>query len=104
MPKFVRLRCRAFSVALTDNDEGRSLHVFDKPNGRTFFVSAWVVVDGCAKERDHPLIDQVLAIVALPIGNPGAGDGGTEPVRLRNRSEEHTSELQSLAYLVCRLL
>src|SRR2546425_4411607 len=28
-----------------------------------------------------------------------------EPVqRLRERSEEHTSELQSLAYLVCRLL
>src|SRR5205823_12627981 len=25
-------------------------------------------------------------------------------VRARNRSEEHTSELQSLAYLVCRLL
>src|SRR5687767_15304909 len=25
-------------------------------------------------------------------------------VRHRNRSEEHTSELQSLAYLVCRLL
>src|SRR5205823_2149740 len=24
--------------------------------------------------------------------------------RLENRSEEHTSELQSLAYLVCRLL
>src|SRR2546425_5339642 len=29
------------------------------------------------------------------VGNPGPG---------RNRSEEHTSELQSLAYLVCRLL
>src|SRR2546425_6021366 len=28
---------------------------------------------------------------------PGAG-------RKKNRSEEHTSELQSLAYLVCRLL
>src|SRR2546425_3033500 len=26
------------------------------------------------------------------------------PVASRNRSEEHTSELQSLAYLVCRLL
>src|SRR5205823_12031642 len=25
-------------------------------------------------------------------------------LRFRNRSEEHTSELQSLAYLVCRLL
>src|SRR2546425_4149544 len=31
---------------------------------------------------------------------------GTCPIccRLRTRSEEHTSELQSLAYLVCRLL
>src|SRR2546425_8007377 len=27
-----------------------------------------------------------------------------QPVRARFRSEEHTSELQSLAYLVCRLL
>src|SRR5687767_15620915 len=26
------------------------------------------------------------------------------PQRLHHRSEEHTSELQSLAYLVCRLL
>src|SRR2546425_9501786 len=29
-------------------------------------------------------------------------DGGTRPLGIR--SEEHTSELQSLAYLVCRLL
>src|SRR2546425_4100547 len=32
----------------------------------------------------------------------GATDGG--PARPGRRSEEHTSELQSLAYLVCRLL
>src|SRR3989441_12099985 len=37
------------------------------------------------------------------------GIGGRSPVLaapggLENRSEEHTSELQSLAYLVCRLL
>src|SRR2546425_8838451 len=32
-------------------------------------------------------------------------DVGAEPLRRRGvRSEEHTSELQSLAYLVCRLL
>src|SRR3712207_8481784 len=31
-----------------------------------------------------------------------AGDGGRE--RHRGRSEEHTSELQSRQYLVCRLL
>src|SRR5687767_15267952 len=29
---------------------------------------------------------------------------GGRPPRPRGRSEEHTSELQSLAYLVCRLL
>src|SRR2546423_9092196 len=32
------------------------------------------------------------------------GRAGRGPRRLRARSEEHTSELQSLAYLVCRLL
>src|SRR2546425_7825391 len=36
----------------------------------------------------------------------GRSDGGARIVRFtdRKRSEEHTSELQSLAYLVCRLL
>src|SRR3712207_8737419 len=36
---------------------------------------------------------------------PFAGGGGVEPGRGRGgRSEEHTSELQSRQYLVCRLL
>src|SRR3989441_7998354 len=35
---------------------------------------------------------------------PDAGHGHREARRIRVRSEEHTSELQSLAYLVCRLL
>src|SRR2546425_6984828 len=39
-----------------------------------------------------PLMCAVLALLAVPLA------------RLRPRSEEHTSELQSLAYLVCRLL
>src|SRR5205823_7086731 len=36
----------------------------------------------------------------------GTGEGGllVGPFRADPRSEEHTSELQSLAYLVCRLL
>src|SRR2546425_3236486 len=36
----------------------------------------------------------------------GSGDraGARDQPRAFNRSEEHTSELQSLAYLVCRLL
>src|SRR2546425_3582445 len=40
-------------------------------------------------------------LLADQVGRVGCG--GQQP-RLRHRSEEHTSELQSLAYLVCRLL
>src|SRR2546425_3756804 len=38
-------------------------------------------------------------VLALARRRDGRGGGPLEP-----RSEEHTSELQSLAYLVCRLL
>src|SRR3712207_7877337 len=44
----------------------------------------------------HP---DVLALAAVD-GQPGAVGGGPEAAR----SEEHTSELQSRQYLVCRLL
>src|SRR2546425_7417329 len=43
----------------------------------------------------------------LPQRQTGGGvhqDQLKQAVRVRDRSEEHTSELQSLAYLVCRLL
>src|SRR3712207_7141487 len=36
------------------------------------------------------------------LGHPAVGGGGDH--RLHRRSEEHTSELQSRQYLVCRLL
>src|SRR5687767_15209367 len=45
-----------------------------------------------------PPVDRRLVRAQLPHrARPGAG-------RAQARSEEHTSELQSLAYLVCRLL
>src|SRR2546425_6933285 len=57
---------------------------------------------------------QALGARSLPPGRPGGrhrGDGHEPPPVVRQagpaaeiRSEEHTSELQSLAYLVCRLL
>src|SRR5687767_15767017 len=37
-------------------------------------------------------------------GPCSGGPAGPRPELTRKRSEEHTSELQSLAYLVCRLL
>src|SRR2546425_5680502 len=61
--------------------------------------------------RSHPLRAEVAG--APPVGRTVRGPDlpplavravvrGT--LRLAHRSEEHTSELQSLAYLVCRLL
>src|SRR5687767_15473226 len=41
---------------------------------------------------------------ALAPGVPPGALGSTECGFMNRRSEEHTSELQSLAYLVCRLL
>src|SRR3712207_7683208 len=35
---------------------------------------------------------------------PSTGSGGGDGLRPQDRSEEHTSELQSRQYLVCRLL
>src|SRR2546425_8715517 len=45
-----------------------------------------------------------VARAALFRTEGGSCSGTTWGLRLWNRSEEHTSELQSLAYLVCRLL
>src|SRR2546425_5038903 len=54
-----------------------------------------------------------LYLLALAVGERGGGPGTFRPMireaRIHfagviERSEEHTSELQSLAYLVCRLL
>src|SRR3989441_12697637 len=48
-----------------------------------------------------PAVEQAAELWGLITPEtPGLGPG----VGLRVRSEEHTSELQSLAYLVCRLL
>src|SRR3712207_8153950 len=57
-----------------------------------------------------PLPEGVLHVAQVPVGNflgPAREEGepwGRRPGLGRVRSEEHTSELQSRQYLVCRLL
>src|SRR3712207_8109116 len=46
----------------------------------------------------------MLLIVALPTIVAGRFTGAALPAAMGTRSEEHTSELQSRQYLVCRLL
>src|SRR5438034_11271769 len=89
VPEFVGLRRRAFRVALTDNDQRRCFHLLYVVNGRTFLVDGGIVVNRCTEERDHPLIDQVLAIVTLPIGDAGTGYGAMEVISLRNCPHGH---------------
>src|SRR2546425_1067380 len=52
--------------------------------------------------REHLVADE--DVPAVPPARVGAADEARAPGELDLRSEEHTSELQSLAYLVCRLL
>src|SRR2546425_6711113 len=54
---------------------------------------------GCPIVRNHP--QGPLAVGFLHCCRPGSSGRDRLP---DHRSEEHTSELQSLAYLVCRLL
>src|SRR2546425_2456895 len=69
------------------NGQGRNQHGAAE-TGSSFAVSSCVVAGGNA------------GLARLPSASPG----GLGPTRQVARSEEHTSELQSLAYLVCRLL
>src|SRR5438093_9131558 len=66
----------------------------------TLFRSVWVQ---CIRLEDHAHVAVTwVEMVHAPIAEmDDAGRGLVDP---RDRSEEHTSELQSLTNLVCRLL
>src|SRR5205823_14542823 len=87
----------------------RNLHSF--PTRRSSDLIAIDVASGeklagdFARRRE--LLRLLWRVVRLLLGDHKLG-GKTDEDRVRDvrgfRSEEHTSELQSLAYLVCRLL
>src|SRR3712207_9500602 len=58
---------------------------------------------GRVRRNQKPLIVG-LATGGLPALEPVADEDGGTGLRLLDRSEEHTSELQSRPYIVCRLL
>src|SRR5687767_15400973 len=75
----------------------------------TLFRSAEPIPGGRRRDRAHA--SRAVGRARLPVRAPRAGDPARGPhlrdrrfLRRDDRSEEHTSELQSLAYLVCRLL
>src|SRR5205823_11447899 len=52
----------------------------------------------------QPLKRSLVAMQLRRLLHASVGDSGRPSCIFTGRSEEHTSELQSLAYLVCRLL
>src|SRR5580658_2155540 len=91
VPELLRLRGRAFDVALADEHEGRRAHVADVRDRRALRVHGGIGVDRGAEEREHPLVDPVLAVVALPVRDAGAGEGRFEAVRLRDGPHRHVA-------------
>src|SRR6185437_8173742 len=78
-------------------------HVLGHSGAAGVFLRTGTQAGILAQVRDRlPLLREVLTLGDWP-----AGDGPlpeVDPASPAQRSEEHTSELQSLAYLVCRLL
>src|SRR2546425_8929271 len=65
------------------------------------------VANLCLRSAGAIRLSARLFMIRRPTARRGKGiveNGNRSRLRAANRSEEHTSELQSLAYLVCRLL
>src|SRR5579883_2184114 len=91
VPELTRLGNRAFQVALTHKDERWCFHALDESDGRTARVNLGVIIHGGAEVGDQPLIDAVLAVIALPVGDAGAGDGGAKALGLRDGPHRHVA-------------
>src|SRR5205807_8552547 len=76
-------------------------YMFRRPPRSTLFpyttLFRSIVVHRGAEVRDHPLVDAVLAVVALPVGDAGAGDGGAEAIGLRHRPHRHVAAVAPAA-------
>src|SRR5262249_27699364 len=91
VPELVALRSGNLRVAIPVEDERRRLDVLDERNRRGPGVNLGIFVDGLAEIREHPLVDAILSVVALPVHDAGAGDRGFESVRLRDGPHRHVS-------------
>src|ERR1035438_10130853 len=89
---------------LIHHDESMSLshRIEDKNTTTSFRATATVVID----DREHSPTNRTQITVGRPGLDPCTlGSKGTfKRLPCDGRSEEHTSELQSLRHLVCRLL
>src|SRR5512146_402012 len=91
VPEFARLRRWTFAVALTHQNQRGGIRVLDEVDGGAAGVHLRVVVHGSAKVGHHPANNVVLAVVAEPVGEAGAGDGSVEAAGLGYRPHGHVA-------------
>src|ERR1700722_18291320 len=104
MPELEALRCGAFAITVSHDDQGWRLHVLDVLDRRTLRVDGGIVVYGFAEEGNHPLVDGVLAVVALPVADACTRYGCFEACRLGYAKHHHEAAVapsgESFAVLV----
>src|SRR5438132_4662637 len=93
VPEFVGLWRGTFGIAFADDNQSRSLDLFNVLNGRTLPIDGGIVVYRRTEEGDHPLVDQVLAVVTLPVGKTRTSYRATETVRLRDCPHRHVAAI-----------
>ncbi len=89
VPHFKALWGGTLAVAVAHDDECGCFGLLDVGDGGAFGVDGGIVVDTGTEERQHPLVNGVLAIVALPVADACAGDGGGETMCLRDGEHGH---------------
>src|SRR2546425_7712702 len=86
----------SFSIWIKRLDRGPSIKL--TLDGNYNYGPAWT------PDGRSVTFSSTLATGATDLWTKRADGGAQAVMQLHERSEEHTSELQSLAYLVCRLL
>src|SRR3712207_8964526 len=96
------------SVAVIDRSASLIVFFNDTATTEIYTLSLHDALPICVAvgRRRHALgdLDEVGVVGALALDAVAGGAAGGGPAQINLRSEEHTSELQSRQYLVCRLL
>ena len=95
VPELVRLRRRALRIAIAHHHQRRRFHVLDERDRRAFRVHRRIVIHRRAEIRNHPLIDPILAVIALPIRDARARERRAETIASASRPTSSCSRRSS---------
>src|SRR5215469_4584209 len=89
VPELLGLRSRTLAIVSSDQNESWGLDLANEFNRRAARIDRRGIINRRAEERDHPLVDTVFAIIALPVGDAGPRHGRAETVGLGYGPHSH---------------